>query len=94
MPVEVILRNDAFARVYREALKHPLHFPDLPLGVVSPEFLTLMKMVARRTKDDSDLETLLGLGIVDLWVAQWSVRFSAVSVPPLAHGTRWWSWMR
>lgn len=65
VPVDVILRNDAFARVYREALKHPRHFPDLPLGVVSPEFLTLMKMVARRTKDDSDLETLLGLGIVD-----------------------------
>ena len=65
VPVDVIVRNDPFARVFREAIRHPRRFSELPLGVVSPEYLVLMKMVARRRKDELDLEVLLGLGVVD-----------------------------
>ncbi len=74
VPVDLILRDDDFAPVYQEALQYPRSIHGVPVPVVSPEFLVLMKMVARRPKDDLDLETLLGLGVVDVDKARSMVR--------------------
>lgn len=65
VPVDWILRDDDYRVVFEEALHHPRRVPDLAVPIVSPEYLVAMKLVARRRKDELDLETLLGLGVVD-----------------------------
>lgn len=66
VPVDWIVRADDYAAVYEEALQHPRRLPDLPVPIVSPEYLVAMKMVARRKKDAADLETLVLSGTVDI----------------------------
>lgn len=65
IPVDWILRSDDYAAVFTEALEHPQWVPGLAVPLVRPEYLVVMKMVARRRKDELDLETLLELGVVD-----------------------------
>jgi len=65
VPVDWIVRSDDYQTVFAEALKHPTAAEGIPMPVVAPEYLIIMKMVARRRKDEVDLETLLELGVVD-----------------------------
>ncbi len=66
VPVDWILRNDDFAEVYTEAILYPQRIEGVPVPVASPEYLVAMKLVAGRTRDELDIETLLGLGAVDV----------------------------
>lgn len=74
VPVDLILRDDDFKAIFEEALLHPRRIEGVAVPVVSPEYLVLMKMVARRPKDELDLEALLGLGVVDVDKARGMVR--------------------
>ena len=65
IPVDLIIRDDDYKGLYESALKSPASFEDCPVKVVDPEHLVAMKMVARRPKDEVDLATLLGLGVVN-----------------------------
>ena len=65
VPVDWIVRSDDYKNVFEEALAHPMHAEELAVPVVAPEYLVAMKMVARRRKDEVDLEMLLELGVVD-----------------------------
>lgn len=64
--VDIIVRADAWQRMYGEALNDAADVEDLPLRVVKPEYLLVMKMVARRTKDDEDVMFLLRNEVVGL----------------------------
>jgi len=57
IPVDWIVRVDNYAGLYREALDQAVEIADLP--VVSPEYLTAIKMQAGRGKDNDDLIYLL-----------------------------------
>lgn len=59
LPVDVILRDDAMANLYDEALASAKRIPGIPIRVVRPEHLVAMKMEAGREKDDLDLGYLL-----------------------------------
>jgi len=63
-PVDLVVRNDAYAGLYAEALDSAVVDPDLPVRVVAPKYLAAMKMAAGRDKDESDLKTLIRLGVV------------------------------
>ncbi len=74
VPVDLIMRDDDFKAIFEEALLYPRRIEGVDVPVVSPEYLVLMKMVARRPKDELDLEALLGLGVVDVDKARKMVR--------------------
>lgn len=59
-----IVRNDDYASLYREALSKTVEHQGYE--VISPEHLAAMKLVAGRTKDESDLLFLLMNGVVDV----------------------------
>ena len=63
-PVDLVVRNDAYAGLYEEALESAVLEPGLPVKVVLPRYLAAMKMAAGRDKDESDLKTLIRLGVV------------------------------
>lgn len=63
VPVDVIIRNDAFRALYEAALWAPNFLPDVAVPVVSLEFAFAMKMAAGRPKDTADLDTILDLGV-------------------------------
>lgn len=63
--VDVIVRDDKWARLYRAALQEATPVEDSPIAVVDPEYLLIMKMVARRDKDNTDIMFLLTEDIVD-----------------------------
>jgi hypothetical protein len=63
--VDWIVRSDDYQELYEEALRNPRWIEGVPVPVVAPEYLLAMKMVARRRKDELDVETLLELGVVD-----------------------------
>ena len=65
VPVDWIVRSDDYQELYEEALRNPRWIEGVPVPVVAPEYLLAMKMVARRRKDELDVETLLELGVVD-----------------------------
>ena len=64
--VDLIMRDDDYAEVFAEALEYPRKIEGVPVPVASPEYLVLMKMVARRKKDALDLDMLLESGNVDV----------------------------
>jgi hypothetical protein len=64
VPVDLICRTDDFEDLYAEALEYAHVAPD-GVRVVSPEYLTAMKMVAGQGKDRADLEWLLEAKVVD-----------------------------
>lgn len=55
VPVDVILREDAYRPLFDAALDAPRTIRGVPIPVVSREYLAAMKMVARRAKDLEDL---------------------------------------
>lgn len=61
VPVEVVVRSDDFAPLYRDALEQALRVEGLGLAVplVRREYLVPMKMVAGRARDKTDLEFLI-----------------------------------
>ena len=59
IPVDWIVREDDFEQVYMEAIGAGRRVEGVPLPVVSPEYLAVMKMIAGREKDESDLIFLL-----------------------------------
>ncbi len=60
VPVDLVLRDDKYQRLYEDALDHAERVEDLPLPVVTAEYLIAMKMAAGRAKDDLDLHFLIG----------------------------------
>ena len=65
VPVDIIVRADEFRDLYTGALAAAVVVDDLP-PVVDPEFLVAMKMVAGRTKDESDVRYLVLLEDFDV----------------------------
>jgi hypothetical protein len=59
VPVDVIVRDDDQHDVYMHALEHADEYDDLPMRVVSAEWMIPLKMLAGRGKDLQDLEFLL-----------------------------------
>jgi hypothetical protein len=59
LPVDVIVRDDAFRGLYKDAVRTARTLPGVPVRVVSIGHLIAMKMVAGRAKDDLDLDFLL-----------------------------------
>ena len=70
VPTDVIIRDDAFAMLYADALVNARLINGSPLPVVTREHLIAMKMVAGRTKDDADLEFLILHSGADLIIAR------------------------
>ncbi len=72
VPVDWVIRNDAadFVALYKEALAKAAKMPDVPVRVVTPEYLAAMKLVAGRGKDDVDLDMMITEGMVDIEAAQ------------------------
>ena len=66
VPVDWVVRSDRYAHLYRAAISNAIRIPGVPLPVASPAYLAAMKMVARRTKDEADLEALIDSGELDL----------------------------
>lgn len=59
VPVDLVVRDDKYRRLYDAAIDHAICVEDVPIPVVPPEFMVALKMVAGRPKDDVDLEFLL-----------------------------------
>jgi hypothetical protein len=70
VPVDLIVRDDEYAALYREALEKSRFSRTLEMSVVRPEYLTAMKMAAGRPKDEIDLLFLLTSDKVNLPVAR------------------------
>jgi hypothetical protein len=60
VPVDVIVRDDVYARLYRAAVRAAKTIPGVPIRVVPAPYLVAMKMAASRPKDEIDSEFLLG----------------------------------
>ncbi len=64
--LDLIVRDDRWRRLYREALQESLPFKSIPgMRIVRPEYLVAMKMVAGRPKDEDDLMFLLSSVTLD-----------------------------
>ena len=74
VPLDVIIRSDEWAPLYDESLKGAVRLEDIPLPVVTPEYLVAMKMVAGRQKDESDVRYLTLIDDFDLGAAEEIVR--------------------
>ena len=66
IPVDWIVRADDYAALYEEAVEFAVRMDAVPIKVATPEYLAAMKMVARRKKDDADLDALLQSGLVNV----------------------------
>lgn len=71
--VDVVVRDDEYRPLYLAAIGDARD-EGLPLRVVSPEYLTALKMAAARDKDFLDVEALLGLGVLDLTETRFIIR--------------------
>lgn len=71
--VDLIVRDDEYRDLYCAAVDGARD-EGLPLRVVAPEYLLVLKMAAARDKDVLDVRYLLGAGIVDLKAARLIVR--------------------
>jgi len=63
---DIIVRSDKYRDLYAEALRHARPVDGLAMPVVEPEFLTAMKMAARRHIDELDLRFLVESEALDL----------------------------
>jgi hypothetical protein len=70
VPTDVIVRSDKATKVYRVALTQAKRTPGVPIPVVRPEHLAVMKMIAGRDKDMLDLNYLVMSGEMDLTEAR------------------------
>ncbi len=59
VPVDLILRDDRERSLYEEALEYAVKKRGTPIRVVTPEHLAVMKLLAGRLKDLTDLEWLV-----------------------------------
>jgi len=57
--LDVIVRDDEWSELYVEAIDNAVEVDDVPLPVVTPEYLVAMKMVAGRGKDEEDVKYLV-----------------------------------
>jgi hypothetical protein len=57
--LDVIVRDDEWEELYADALTQAVDVEEVPLPVITPEYLAAMKMVAGRPKDDADLRYLV-----------------------------------
>jgi Nucleotidyltransferase of unknown function (DUF6036) len=94
VPVDWVIRNDAYTRLYDEALRRAGRIRGVPILVVRPEYLVAMKMVAGRTKDAADLEWILISGAVDVKAARVVVErhlgpYGAQELDQLVVESRW-----
>lgn len=74
VPVDVIIRDDEYSDLYEEALEQAVSLPGVPIPVVSPEYLVVLKILAARGKDNLDLEFLLVSELVDLQAVRKLIR--------------------
>lgn len=72
--LDVIVRSDEWEGLYSDALANAVEVTDVPMPVVIPEFLVPMKMVAGRSKDESDIRYLVLLDDFDFKLAETIVR--------------------
>lgn len=66
VPIDLVLRSDAYERLYDEVVEKAGRAKGIPVPVARPEYLAAMKMVAGRGKDETDLEYLLASGVLDV----------------------------
>jgi len=59
VPVEVVMRDDGYKKLYQEALNRAVSIRTLRIRLVRSEYLVAMKMIAGRTRDEEDLEFLI-----------------------------------
>ncbi len=74
VPVDVILRNDEYKKVFDEALLYARKLPGVPVSVVSLEYAVVMKMIAHRPKDMADLAEIFTMDALDIQKARGLVR--------------------
>ena len=65
VPIDLVIRDDKYERLYLDAIDTAVKRPRMPLPVARPEEIIAMKMVAAREKDQNDIDFLLGTGAVD-----------------------------
>lgn len=66
VPVDWIVRSDDFSGLYEDAVENGgRQSDDLPMRVVTAEYLVAMKLVAGRPKDTQDIVAMLRRGTVD-----------------------------
>lgn len=63
--VDVIVRRDHYANLYRASLRSSLKLPQIEIPIVRPEYLVAMKLQANRKKDLQDLIFLARLGALN-----------------------------
>ena len=66
VPIDLVLRDDDYAKLYEEALVRAVDLQDAPMPVVRLEYLAAMKMGAGRARDEADLEWIILRSGVDL----------------------------
>lgn len=66
IPVDIIVRDDDYAKLYEEAIDRAVRVKGVAVPVVRPEYLAAMKLAAARAKDDEDLRALIRLDAIDL----------------------------
>lgn len=98
VPVDLIMRSDGYADLYAEALQHARRDTDGVL-VIPAEYLAAMKLVARRDKDDVDLETLVVGRMFDVKKAARIIKrllglYAADDFVSIVKVTRWKNRMR
>src|SRR5215469_610869 len=59
VPVDVVMRDDGYKKLYQEALNRALSIRTLRIRLVRSEYLVAMKMIAGRKRDEEDLEFLI-----------------------------------
>jgi hypothetical protein len=59
VPVDLIVRSDAYESMYDDALSHADAVMDVPVRVVAPDYMVALKLAAARPKDIEDLRFLL-----------------------------------
>lgn len=66
VPVDLIIRDDQYEELYREALYASKENKELGVNVVTPEHLAAMKLAAGRDKDETDLHCLISTGAINI----------------------------
>ncbi len=59
VPIDVVVRDDKWAKLYEAALVYAVHVTGVPIPVVQAEYILAMKLVVGRDKDVEDLKFLV-----------------------------------
>ena len=65
-PVDIIVRDDDYKRLYQSALATATTLPGVPIPVARPEYIAAMKFAAGRRKDEDDLEFMILNQVIDV----------------------------